>query len=70
MQAYSNDLRKRVLADSDAGLPTKQVAEKYGVACVADRPQRTPTGLNRRNLGQHENDPAAGPGQLVCRANA
>jgi transposase len=26
------DLRKRVLADSDAGLPTKQVAEKYGVS--------------------------------------
>ena len=32
MQAYSMDLRRRVLADSDAGLPTKQVAEKYGVS--------------------------------------
>jgi transposase len=32
MRAYSMDLRKRVLADSDAGLPTKQVAEKYGVS--------------------------------------
>jgi transposase len=32
MQAYSMDLRKRVLADSDAGLPTKPVAEKYGVS--------------------------------------
>jgi transposase len=32
MQAYSLDLRKRVLADWDAGLPTKQVAEKYGVS--------------------------------------
>lgn len=32
MAAYSMDLRKRVLADSDAGLPTKQVAEKYGVS--------------------------------------
>jgi len=32
MQAYSLDLRKRVLADSDAGLPTKPVAEKYGVS--------------------------------------
>ena len=31
MQAYSMDLRIRVLADSDAGLPTKPVAEKYGV---------------------------------------
>jgi putative transposase len=26
------DLRKRVLADSDAGLRTKQVADKYGVS--------------------------------------
>jgi transposase len=32
MQAYSMDLRKRVLSDSDAGLRTKQVAEKYGVS--------------------------------------
>ena len=32
MTAYSMDLRKRVLADSDAGLPTKQVAEKYSVS--------------------------------------
>ncbi len=32
MAAYSMDLRKRVLADCDAGLPTKQVAEKYGVS--------------------------------------
>lgn len=32
MQAYSMDLRKRVLADSDGGLPTKKVATKYGVS--------------------------------------
>lgn len=32
MKAYSLDLRKRVLADSKAGLPTKKVAEKYGVS--------------------------------------
>ena len=32
MGAYSMDLRWRVLADSDAGLPTKQVALKYGVS--------------------------------------
>jgi transposase len=32
MQAYSLDLRKRVLADGDAGLKTKVVAEKYGVS--------------------------------------
>jgi transposase len=32
MQTYSLDLRKRVLADCDAGLKTKPVAEKYGVS--------------------------------------
>ncbi len=32
MRAYSMDLRKRVLADCDAGLRTKPVAEKYGVS--------------------------------------
>ena len=32
MQAYSMDLRRRVLSDCDAGLPTKPVAEKYGVS--------------------------------------
>jgi transposase len=32
MAAYSMDLRKRVLADCDAGLRTKPVAEKYGVS--------------------------------------
>ena len=32
MKAYSMDLRERVLADSDAGMPTAQVAEKYTVS--------------------------------------
>jgi transposase len=32
MRAYSMDLRERVLADCDAGLPTKQVAQKYRVS--------------------------------------
>lgn len=32
MNAYSVDLRKRVLADCDAGLGTKAVAEKYHVS--------------------------------------
>ena len=32
MRAYSMDLRERVLADCDAGLSTKPVAEKYGVS--------------------------------------
>jgi transposase len=32
MKAYSMDLRERVLADCDAGLPTKAVADKYRVS--------------------------------------
>lgn len=32
MESYSLDLRKRVIADSDAGMKTKQVAEKYSVS--------------------------------------
>jgi transposase len=32
MEAYSVDLRKRVLADCDAGLKTKEVAAKFDVS--------------------------------------
>lgn len=32
MRPYSMDLRERILSDSDAGLPTKRVAEKYSVS--------------------------------------
>lgn len=32
MKAYSMDLRERVLADADAGLGTRAVAEKYRVS--------------------------------------
>jgi transposase len=32
MEAYSMDLRSRVVADCDAGLGTKQAAEKYKVS--------------------------------------
>jgi len=32
MKAYSMDLRLRVLADSDAGWETSEVAEKFGVS--------------------------------------
>ena len=32
MKAYSMDLRERVIGDCDAGLPTKQVAQKYSVS--------------------------------------
>jgi transposase len=32
MKPYSTDLRQRVLADCDTGMPTKQVAQKYSVS--------------------------------------
>ena len=32
MRAYSSDLRERVFRDSDAGMPSKAVAEKYDVS--------------------------------------
>ena len=32
MQAYSIDLRERVLADSDVGMRTKALAQKYRVS--------------------------------------
>jgi len=34
MKAYSMDLRRRVLADCDAGMATKPVAQKYGVSAT------------------------------------
>ena len=50
MRAYSMDLRKRVLADSDAGLPTKAVADKYGVSRTWVRRLKQ----RRRETGQIE----------------
>ena len=32
MGAYSLDLRKRVLSDSESGLPTEELADKYSVS--------------------------------------
>ncbi len=32
MRSYSMDLRERILKDSDAGMPTKLVSEKYSVS--------------------------------------
>jgi transposase len=34
MEPYSTDLRRRVLADCDAGMKTKPVARKYSVSCA------------------------------------
>ena len=38
MVAYSLDLRTRVLKDSDAGMASKLVAEKYAVSRAVGRP--------------------------------
>ena len=57
MKAYSMDLRERVLADSDAGLPTKQVAEKYGVSRTWVR------GLKQRRRETGEIAPRVGGGR-------
>jgi len=48
MEAYSKDLRKRVLADCDAGMRTKQVSEKYQVS----RPWVRRIKQRRRETGQ------------------
>ena len=56
MKSYSMDLRVRVLSDCDAGLKTKQVAEKYSVspAWVRRLKQR------RRETGRIEPRPHTG----------
>lgn len=50
MEAYSLDLRKRVLASCDAGHGTKQVAELFGVSCSWVRRLKQ----RRRDLGTIE----------------
>ena len=66
MAPYSMDLRTRVLRDSDAGLPSKEVAAKYAVSRAwVDRVKqrrrergevapRTQTIFRRRVLAGHE----------------
>lgn len=49
MAPYSKDLRTRVLGDSDAGMPSKEVAAKYSVS-RAGRPAETAAA---RNGGDH-----------------
>lgn len=48
MQAYSLDLRERVLADSDAGMNTKALAERYRVSASWVRKLKQ----QRRDTGQ------------------
>jgi transposase len=66
MAPYSMDLRTRVLRDSDAGLPSKEVAAKYAVSRAwvdrvkqrrRERGEITPrkqTKFRRRVLAGHE----------------
>lgn len=65
MAPYSMDLRKRVLRDSEAGMPSKDVAAKYSVSRAwVDRVKqrrretgeiapRTQTKFRRRSLDAH-----------------
>ena len=64
MKPYSMDLRKRVLANSDAGQPTKQVSKKYGVSRTWVRT------LKRRRCETGEIAPRVGGGrkQKIDRA--
>ena len=64
MQAYSMDLHKRVLADSDAGSPTKQVAEKYGVSRTWVRSLKQ----RRRETGEIAPRVGGGPKPKIDRA--
>ena len=66
MAAYSMDLRTRVLRDSDAGMPSKDVAVKYSVSRAwVDRVKqrrretgevapRKQTKFRRRELDEHQ----------------
>ena len=66
MAPYSMDLRTRVLRDSDAGMPSKEVAAKYAVSRAwVDRVKqrrretgettpRTQTKFRRRALDAHQ----------------
>ena len=56
MQPYSMDLRERVLADSDAGLTTAQVAAKFTVSPAWVRrlkQRRRQTGETAPRAGRH-----------------
>ena len=77
MAAYSMALRECVLADSDAGLPTKQIVEKYGVSrtwvrSLKQRRRETGSSTARVPSGAPAQDrPRAtgGVGQAMARRN-
>lgn len=56
MEAYSVDLRKRVLADCDAGMKTKKVAAKFDVSPAWVRRLKQ----NRRETGSIAPRPRSG----------
>ena len=61
MRAYSMDLRQRVLADCDAGLPTAAVAAKYRVSSSWVRrllQRRRETGSTAPKAQRHGPEPA------------
>lgn len=64
MKAYSTDFRKRVLADCDAGLGTKAVAEKYSVSPAIVRRWKQ----RRREHGELEPRRQSGRPRVVDRA--
>jgi transposase len=66
MRAYSMDLRERVLADVDAGLGTKAVAEKYRVS----RPWVRRLKQRRREEGRIGPRPCRNPRRPALEAHA
>jgi len=64
MRAYSVDLRQRVLADCDAGLGTKAVAEKYDVSPAIVRRWKQ----RRRETGEIAPQQGGGRPRLIDRA--
>ena len=62
MAAYSMDLRLRVLRDSDAGMPSQDVAEKYAVSRAwVDRLKQ-----RRRETGETHHAGRPGGGRRSC----
>jgi transposase len=64
MATYSMDLRRRVLADGDAGVKTKPVAEKYGVSRTWVRSLKQ----KRRETGQFAPGKPTGRPRKIDRA--
>jgi transposase len=72
MRAYSSDLRDRVLADRDAGMPTGEVATKYRVSASWVRrllQRRRETGSTAPKPQRHGPKPSwAGHAERIAQA--